>query len=284
MQGSRRLLLVLPLFLQIGSLEAFSFAPVNSAMRFGLSSSMHQISLIQRARLTLRGGHGLRMMVDGPRGNNVLYAKRGQHDGILGDCPYTHKAQMAMKAKDLQYEVCLVNLSDKPKWFLELNPKGTVPTYVTAEGKILTESDDIIQWCDLQEPKDFKMFQRPGGDEVWNVAKEVFPAFGEYMKNKDVSRNDELKAKLDAKLAALDSFLKGRNGPLLLGEQISAEDCKLTPQLYHISIAVPHYVKYDALEKYDNIKKYLNSAMQTDAFKKSAYTPETVIWGWSKFF
>ena len=38
-----------------------------------------------------------------------------------------------MKAKDLQYEVCLVNLSDKPKWFLELNPKGTVPTYVTGE-------------------------------------------------------------------------------------------------------------------------------------------------------
>ena len=55
------------------SLKAFSFAvSVNSAMIFGLSSSMQRIPLIQRARLTLRGGNGLRMMADGPRGNNVL--------------------------------------------------------------------------------------------------------------------------------------------------------------------------------------------------------------------
>eukprot|EP00960_Hanusia_phi_P030610 748733-Hanusia_phi.AAC.3 len=137
--------------LSLLGLEAFSFAPAGAVRT--LSSSMQRVPLIQRARLSLRGGNGLRMMADGPRGNNVLCefcsdvlafdvrltsmpsldAKRGQQDGILGDCPYTHKAQMAMKAKDLQYEVCLVNLAEKPKWFLELNPKGTVPTYVTGE-------------------------------------------------------------------------------------------------------------------------------------------------------
>lgn len=39
-----------------------------------------------------------------------------------------------------QYE--LVDLSNKPESYLKLNEKGTVPTLVTTDGSVLTESDD----------------------------------------------------------------------------------------------------------------------------------------------
>eukprot|EP00960_Hanusia_phi_P030612 748733-Hanusia_phi.AAC.5 len=129
------------------------------------------------------------------------------------------------------------------------------------------------------------------------------------MKNKDNSRNEELKTKLDAKLAALDrlanslpvlpshvlsQFLEGPRGTAAVGRAdqcrgLQADASAVSHQArnpFHCprSVAVPHYMKHDALAKYDSVRKYLNAAMQTDAFKKSAYTPETVIWGWSKFF
>jgi len=222
------------------------------------------------------------MQATGPAGNNVLYAKMGP-GGVLGDCPFTHKANFALRSKSLEFETALIDLSDKPGWYLEkLNAKGSVPTFVTAEGKILTESEDIIAFADTQGPP--QLLSREGSEAAMEAVKGVFPAFAGYMKNKEEGEEADKKQALSDALAALNTYLEGAPGPLLLGADVCAEDCRVVGPLYHVSVAVIKYKEFDPLEPYPAVRAYLEALKKTEAFKLSSYTPETIEWGWSKFF
>ncbi len=59
-------------------------------------------------------------------------------------CPYAMRARMALHVSSLAYEHREVVLRDKPAAMLEVSPKGTVPVFVSAEGRVLEESLDIM--------------------------------------------------------------------------------------------------------------------------------------------
>lgn len=48
--------------------------------------------------------------------------------------------------KDILVERELVDTQNKPQKFLELNEKGTVPVLRTDDGKVLTDSADIVDY------------------------------------------------------------------------------------------------------------------------------------------
>mmetsp|Transcript_7868 Transcript_7868/g.15799 ORF Transcript_7868/g.15799 Transcript_7868/m.15799 type:complete len:280 (-) Transcript_7868:53-892(-) len=218
-----------------------------------------------------------------PSGNNVLYAKAGP-GGVLGDCPFTHKANFALRAKGLDYPTTLIDFDAKPAWFLEsINPKGSVPVFVTEDGKCITESDDIVAWADAQSPSP-QLLGRANSDKALEVVGKVFPAAAGLIKNQDASLEDEKRGALKAALAALNEFLASNPGPLLLGEDISSEDCRLVGPLYHASVAIPHYKKYDPLAEFPAVQAYLAALKSTNAWKATEYTPDVVQWGWSKFY
>ncbi|XP_065219601.1 pyrimidodiazepine synthase-like [Planococcus citri] len=52
-------------------------------------------------------------------GNIYLYSMRF--------CPYAHRAHLALNAKNVSYEPIYINLSSKPKWYLDKFPAGRVP-------------------------------------------------------------------------------------------------------------------------------------------------------------
>ncbi|KAK7574230.1 hypothetical protein V9T40_011421 [Parthenolecanium corni] len=54
-------------------------------------------------------------------------------------CPYAHRAHLILDAKNVKYEPIYINLSAKPKWYLELFPAGKVPA-VLYKGELLSES------------------------------------------------------------------------------------------------------------------------------------------------
>ncbi|QPC99443.1 glutathione S-transferase [Qipengyuania soli] len=62
-------------------------------------------------------------------------------------CPYAMRARMALHASGIGYEHREVVLRDKPAQMLEASPKGTVPVLVSADGKVLEESIDIMRWA-----------------------------------------------------------------------------------------------------------------------------------------
>ncbi|WP_324828156.1 glutathione S-transferase [Qipengyuania zhejiangensis] len=62
-------------------------------------------------------------------------------------CPYAMRARMALRISGLAYQHREVVLRDKPQAMLDLSPKGTVPVFVTGEGRVLEESIDIMRWA-----------------------------------------------------------------------------------------------------------------------------------------
>ena len=62
-------------------------------------------------------------------------------------CPYAMRARFAIKVSELQVELREVKLADKPEQMLSCSAKGTVPVLLLADGTVIEESIDIMQWA-----------------------------------------------------------------------------------------------------------------------------------------
>jgi len=62
-------------------------------------------------------------------------------------CPYAMRARMALKVSGIAVQIREVVLRDKPQALLECSAKGTVPVLVLANGTVIDESRDIMQWA-----------------------------------------------------------------------------------------------------------------------------------------
>jgi glutathione S-transferase len=62
-------------------------------------------------------------------------------------CPYAMRARMALLLASISFEIYEIVLRDKPAELLALSPKGTVPVLQLADGTVLEESLDIMQWA-----------------------------------------------------------------------------------------------------------------------------------------
>ncbi|RHZ45754.1 glutathione S-transferase family protein [Aspergillus thermomutatus] len=61
-------------------------------------------------------------------------------------CPWAHRAHIALKELGLDYEEVIIDLN-KPRepWYLEINPRGLVPS-ISYNGNIITESAIVAQF------------------------------------------------------------------------------------------------------------------------------------------
>ncbi|MEN7535665.1 glutathione S-transferase [Aurantiacibacter flavus] len=62
-------------------------------------------------------------------------------------CPYAMRARLALLVSGTTCVLREVKLSDKPDALREVSPKATVPVVVTADGKVIDESLDIMRWA-----------------------------------------------------------------------------------------------------------------------------------------
>ena len=67
-------------------------------------------------------------------------------------CPYVQRAVIALKEKQVAFEVVYIDLADKPDWFLALSPLGKVPVLqVEREGRapaVVFESAVILEYLE----------------------------------------------------------------------------------------------------------------------------------------
>jgi len=62
-------------------------------------------------------------------------------------CPYAMRARMAIAASGVPVELREVLLKDKPPALLKASAKATVPVLVLANGNVIDESLDVMQWA-----------------------------------------------------------------------------------------------------------------------------------------
>ena len=67
-------------------------------------------------------------------------------------CPFVQRVTALLEAKNIDYELEFISLSDKPQWFLDVSPNGQVPVLLTDGGDALFESDAIVEYLEEAFP------------------------------------------------------------------------------------------------------------------------------------
>jgi glutathione S-transferase len=94
--------------------------------------------------------HASRQTIQAPIDHEAFDMKTDRTSPILYSfrrCPYAIRARLALKLAGLSVEVREVSLKHKPSEMLKFSPKGTVPVLQLADGSVLDESLDIMQWA-----------------------------------------------------------------------------------------------------------------------------------------
>ncbi|XP_022976477.1 glutathione S-transferase DHAR2-like isoform X2 [Cucurbita maxima] len=201
----------------------------------------------------------------------VVKAATGAPD-VLGDCPFCHRVLLTLEEKKVAYKLLLVNLSDKPSWFLEVSPEGKVPV-VKFDGKWVPDSDVIVGILEEKYP-DPSLVTPP---QFSSVGSKINGAFVKFLLSKDPTDGSE-QALLE-ELKALDEHLKA-HGPYVAGEKVTAVDLSLAPKLYHIDIALGHFKKWVFPENLSSLSAYKKLLFARESFVKTKAVPEHVIAGW----
>ncbi|CAI0450926.1 unnamed protein product [Linum tenue] len=190
----------------------------------------------------------------------------------LGDCPFCQRVLLTMEEKNLPYDMKLVDLSNKPEWFLKLSPEGKVPV-VNFDDKWVPDSDVITQSLEEKFP-DPPLAAPP---EKSSVGSKIFSTFIGFLKSKDPG--DGTEQALLNELTSFDEYIK-ENGPYINGEKVSAADLSLGPKLYHLEIALSHYKSWSVPDSLPHVKSYMQAIFTMDSFVKTRALQEDVIAGW----
>ncbi|KAL5076882.1 hypothetical protein RYX36_015866 [Vicia faba] len=190
----------------------------------------------------------------------------------LGDCPFTQRVLLTLEEKHLPYETKLVDLRNKPEWFLEISPEGKVPV-INIDGKWVPDSDVITQILEEKYPSP-PLATPP---EKATVGSKIFSTFIGFLKSKDP--NDGTEQALLNELSIFNDYLK-ENGPFINGKDISAADLSLGPKVYHLEIALGHYKKWAVPDSLNFLKSYLKDIFSRESFINTRAQPEDVIEGW----
>ncbi|KAG7030742.1 Glutathione S-transferase DHAR2 [Cucurbita argyrosperma subsp. argyrosperma] len=63
---------------------------------------------------------------------------------VIGDCPFTQRVLLTLEEKKVPYILHLINLSDKPCWFLGASPEGKVPV-AKIDRQWVPDSDALLR-------------------------------------------------------------------------------------------------------------------------------------------
>ncbi|XP_057524721.1 glutathione S-transferase DHAR2-like [Amaranthus tricolor] len=192
---------------------------------------------------------------------------------VLGDCPFSQRVLLTLEEKKVPYQLHLINVADKPKWFLEVNPEGKVPV-IKWDDKWVADSDVIVVLIEEKYPHP-SLTPNP---EFTSVGSMIFTSFVAFLKSKD--SNDGSEQALLAELKALDEHLK-LHGPYICGANISALDLSLAPKLYHLEVALGHFKGWSVPESLSLVRNYMKSLFARESFKKTKAAKEYVIAGWA---
>ena len=85
-------------------------------------------------------------------------------------CPYAMRARLAIKASGIIVEIREVELKNKPKEFLGISPKATVPIVCISSKQLIEESLDIMEWAlKINDPLKLLKYEKLNRIEIHNI-------------------------------------------------------------------------------------------------------------------
>lgn len=197
----------------------------------------------------------------------------------LGDCPFCHRVLLTLAAKQIHFEMTLVDFANKPAWLIAASG-GKVPVLRKpgAPDFVLPDSDAITAFLEKEHPE-----PSMASHVDPSVGAKVFPSFRAFLfAPAGTPEEAEKRAALDAELQALNAALSQPGvGPLFGGQSLNATDAALAPKLYHCNVALRHFKGYELPEECGAVRAYLTAAKALPAWKACDYGEEMIIKGWT---
>ncbi len=177
-------------------------------------------------------------------------------------CPYAMRARLALLRSKKSYYLREVNLKEKPADMLVYSPKGTVPVMLLADGQIIDESLDIVDWVFAQkqdyqkteaEEQLIKNFQQ---EFVYYVYRWKYPE-----RYNDITKK-EAGEKIRNYLIDIAKELAGKG--YLYSEVFGKAEVVILPFIRQAYLADQDILIGENLE---TIKSWLEQRLATDVFK-----------------
>ncbi len=177
-----------------------------------------------------------------------------------------------LRAKDVDFEVTYIDLTDKPDWFLKISPHGKVPV-LSVDDEPLFESNAIAEYLDdvVAPPKHPADAFKRARNRAWT---DFVPDFSKginiyYTKTKE---------ELEAKLAAAPVFLqkledaiareRGNEGPYFNGSELCLVDAAYAPFLQRLLMVEP-FTRTNMLREFPLVQAWAKALVANDSVKGS---------------
>ncbi len=141
-------------------------------------------------------------------------------------CPYCARARIALAEKGVAYEPVEIDLSDRPAWLYEKNPRGKVPV-IEEDDFILPESSVIMEYLEERFPEPALLPDDPAdraAARLWIFDFDRRLGDDYYAARRGADGAAET---LTARFAALDMWLDGHR--FLAGHEYSLADIAYVP-------------------------------------------------------
>ena len=169
-------------------------------------------------------------------------------------CPYAMRARLGLLFAELPVELREITLKNKPAKMLAISPKGTVPVLQLADGVVIEESREIMEWAleqqDPQELLNSKTLHQ--GNTLIEQNDQEFKHWLDRYKYADrhlEMTQTEYRQKGEAFLQILEALLT--KNTYLLGDSVTIADIGIMPfvrQFAHVDRDVFYSLPYPKLQ------------------------------------
>lgn len=180
-------------------------------------------------------------------------------------CPYVQRAAIALREKNVPFERIVIDLANKPQWFLDISPLGKVPLLKVRRPEggeaVLFESNVICEYLEETQPG----ARLHPEDALTRAQHRAWMEFGSailgdlwgYETTQDAAVFEQKRQALLAKFQRVEAALG--EGPYFAGGSFSLVDAVFAPVFRYFEVfdAISDSHIFDALPKVDAWRKAL---------------------------
>lgn len=197
-------------------------------------------------------------------------------------CPFVQRVMALLEAKSAKYEVEYIDLSDKPDWFLEVSPNAQVPILILDDGRVLFESDAIVEYLDetIGEPISSIDPVVKAQDRAW-----AYLGTKHYLVQCSAQRSADEATLIERQTRLSKAFQKIEkqlvNGPFFRGATLGMVDLGWIVLLHRARI-IETCTGFDFLSGLRNMKQWQESCLATGLAERSV--PEDFVERFCNFY
>ncbi len=185
-------------------------------------------------------------------------------------CPYAMRGRMALSISGVQFEWREILLRDKPDQMLEASAKGTVPTFVFPDGKVIDESLDLMLWALSQnDPEEWLPINAMDRAVTYEMIERNDGPFKGHLDRYKYATRYENVDEIEHRTAGFDTILdlenRLSNQSYLSGEKMGLVDYAIFPFIRQFRVADRNW--FDK-QNIPHVHKWLNAAMTSEIFEK----------------